>query len=109
MGLAAIALLAIYLIGFNGEAISGHTWATSTEIALAAWLPGRLCWTLAVQHIGARVAALLASLQPMLVALLGVAVLGESLAILQWVGILTICTSVAWVQAVSRDAVDEEI
>lgn len=109
MGLATIVLLAIYLVGFSGESISAHTWQTSAAIALAAWLPGRLLWTAAVQRIGARTAALLASLQPMLVALLGAAVLDESLTLSQWLGILTICTSVAWVQARGAEAVEDEI
>jgi drug/metabolite transporter (DMT)-like permease len=95
MTLAAAALALLYVGAYADTPLSGRTWLVSAAIALGAWLPGRLLWTLAVQRIGARAATILSALQPMLVALLGLLVLGDALDAVEWLGILVICLSVA--------------
>lgn len=56
-------------------------------IALLAWLPGRLFWSLAVREIGARAAGIFGSLQPGLVALLSAALLHDHIGLDRWLGI----------------------
>jgi len=109
MTLALGVFLVIYVVAYADEPLTGHAILISALVAVVAWLPGRLLWTLSVQRLGARAAGTLTSLQPMLVAILGAILLNDALGTSQWTGIAVICGSVAAAQRFDETVAEREV
>lgn len=99
---ALILALALALTDGWGT-MDGTAIGAGALIAVLAWLPGRLLWGFAVRDAGARTAGIFGSLQPMLVALIAVVMLGDALTFPQWAGVVILTGAVAALQA-SRPA-----
>jgi len=111
VNLLRLAIALLFLTAFGALArgaplpsdATPHAWAWLSASGLVGFTFGDLCLFRALVVLGARLAVLLMALVPPFTALIGWAVLGERLALLDWVGMALTVGGVAWV-AVERHA-----
>jgi drug/metabolite transporter (DMT)-like permease len=92
--IAAVVFAAVLVIGGDWRKLDAPSLLSGTLVAVLAIAPGRLLWSIAVRDVGARLAGILGSTQPALVAIFGVPLLQAELTRLQIVGVATLTIGV---------------
>jgi drug/metabolite transporter (DMT)-like permease len=104
----AFFFMAAYTAITRGHALpddaSAHTWLWLSASGVVGFTIGDLCLFRAFVLLGARLSMLLMALVPPFTALIGLAILGEELALLDWLGMTLTLSGVAWVIAERRPA-----
>jgi drug/metabolite transporter (DMT)-like permease len=95
MTVGGVLLFALLAARGDWGGIDSPTIVAGAAIALIAWLPGRLFWSLAVREVGARKAGILGALQPGLVAIFSALLLHDSIGVERWIGIALLTAGVA--------------
>ncbi len=102
----AFGFLALYSWVVRGRPLptdaSAHSWTWLSLSGVVGFTIGDLCLFRAFVVLGARLSMLLMSLVPPMTALIGLAILGERLDLLDWVGMSVTVSGVTWVVAERR-------
>jgi drug/metabolite transporter (DMT)-like permease len=97
----ALAPLTLFCALHRGRALpldaSLHAWLWLSASGLVGFTFGDLCLFRAFVVVGARISVLLMTLVPPFTALLGLAILGERLSVLDWAGMALTVAGVTWV------------